>query len=175
MHEPLKWSATGRRHSDERPVQYRQVHARHPEQEKGLLPPKAVLSHVAVLSHPNYPKFLIMSDMAVIPAPDLGQKVAIAKYLVNTAHALGIPKPKLAFVTATEQMLPECLPASTLPSSPNGRPQTDPRLHRRRTPGLDVCLSPEAVAIKSSIALLQAMWTACSFPTSKVPMSCTNA
>jgi phosphate butyryltransferase len=23
--------------------------------EKGLLPPKAVLSHVAVLSHPNYP------------------------------------------------------------------------------------------------------------------------
>lgn len=117
--------------------------------EKGLLPPKAVLSHVAVLSHPNYPKFLIMSDMAVIPAPDLSQKVAIAKYLVNTAHALGIPKPKLAFVAATEQMLPgmpACVDAAILSKM----------VDRKQIPGciadgplaLDVCLSPEAVAIK---------------------------
>ena len=42
--------------------------------EKGLLPPKAVLSHVSVLTHPNYPKFIILSDIAVIPAPDLNQK-----------------------------------------------------------------------------------------------------
>ena len=44
--------------------------------------------------------------MAVIPLPDLNQKVAIVKYLVNTAKALQIEKPKVALLAATEQMLP---------------------------------------------------------------------
>ena len=74
--------------------------------EKGLLPPKAVLSHVCVLDNPNYRKLIILGDMAVIPLPDLNQKVAIVKYLVNTAKALQIEKPKVALLAATEQMLP---------------------------------------------------------------------
>ena len=74
--------------------------------EKGLLPPKAVLSHVCVLSNPNYHKLVVLGDMAVIPLPDLNQKVAIVKYLVNTAKALQIEKPKVALLAATEQMLP---------------------------------------------------------------------
>ncbi len=117
--------------------------------ETGLLPPKAVLSHVSVLTHPHYHKFLIIGDMAVIPAPDLSQKVAIAKYLVNTAHALGIPNPKLAFLAATEQMLPgmpACVDAAILSKM----------VDRNQITGciadgplaLDVCLSAEAVAIK---------------------------
>jgi len=117
--------------------------------ETGLLPPKAVLSHVSVLTHPSYHKFLIIGDMAVIPAPDLTQKVAIAKYLVSTAHALGIPNPKLAFLAATEQMLPgmpACVDAAILSKM----------VDRNQITGciadgplaLDVCLSAEAVAIK---------------------------
>ncbi|MCL1973799.1 MAG: bifunctional enoyl-CoA hydratase/phosphate acetyltransferase [Bacteroidetes bacterium] len=74
--------------------------------ERGLLPPKAVLSHVTVVSAPTYPKFLIVSDVAVIPAPDLNQKVAITKYVISTAQALQIDKPKVALLAATEQMLP---------------------------------------------------------------------
>ena len=42
--------------------------------ETGILAPKAVLSHVAVIENPNYHKLLFVSDMAVIPAPDLKQK-----------------------------------------------------------------------------------------------------
>ena len=75
--------------------------------EKGLLPPKAVLSHVTVLQNPNYHKLLTLGDIAVIPAPDLNQKVAITKYVVRTAKALGIEKPKVAMIAATEQM-PSC-------------------------------------------------------------------
>jgi phosphate butyryltransferase len=85
--------------------------------EKGLLPPKAVLSHISVLSHPGYHKFLLISDMAVIPVPDLSQKVAITRYLVKTAQSLGIAKPKVAFLAATEQMLagmPACVEAAML-------------------------------------------------------------
>jgi phosphate butyryltransferase len=49
---------------------------------------------------------LIIGDVAVIPAPDLSQKIAITNYVINTAKALGIEKPKVAILAATEQMLP---------------------------------------------------------------------
>lgn len=74
--------------------------------ERGLLPPKAVLSHVTLLFNPQYHKLLVLGDIAVIPAPDLSQKIAITKYVVKTANSLGIQKPKVAVIAATEQMLP---------------------------------------------------------------------
>lgn len=74
--------------------------------ERGLLPPKAVLSHVTLLFNPQYHKLLVLGDIAVIPAPDLSQKIAITKYVVKTANSLGIQKPKVAIIAATEQMLP---------------------------------------------------------------------
>ncbi len=73
--------------------------------EAGLLPPKAVLSHVTVVENIHYHKLLIVGDVAIIPQPDLKQKVAIANYLIKTAHALGIEKPKLSVVSASEQVL----------------------------------------------------------------------
>ena len=85
--------------------------------ERGLLPPKAVLSHVSVVENPNYHKLIILGDMAVIPAPDFKQKQAICKYLVATAKAMGIAKPKVAAIAATEQMLdgmPACVEAALL-------------------------------------------------------------
>ena len=85
--------------------------------EKGLLPPKAVLSHVCVVQHPEYHKLLVISDIAVIPAPDLKQKQAMINYTVSTAKALGVEKPKVAMITATEQMLPgmpACVEAAML-------------------------------------------------------------
>ena len=74
--------------------------------EKGLLPPKAVLSHVTVVSVPTYHKLLVVGDVAVIPAPDLNQKVAITNYVISTAKSLGVETPKVALLAATEQMLP---------------------------------------------------------------------
>lgn len=85
--------------------------------EAGLLPPKAVLSHVAVIENPNYHKLILLGDMAVIPAPDLKQKQAIMRYLVDTAHSMGIATPKVAVIAATEQMMPgmpACVEAAIL-------------------------------------------------------------
>ena len=85
--------------------------------EKGLLPPKAVLSHVTVVSAPTYPKLLVVGDVAVIPAPDFNQKVAITNYVIKVAHSLGIEKPKVAILAATEQMLqgmPACVEAAMI-------------------------------------------------------------
>lgn len=117
--------------------------------ERGLLPPKAVLSHVSVIENPNYHKLLVFGDMAVIPAPDFKQKVAIAKYLVNVSKSFGIIKPKVAAIAATEQMLegmPACVEAAMLAKMGDrnmiGNCMIDGPL------ALDVALNKEAAQIK---------------------------
>ena len=85
--------------------------------ERGLMPPKAVLSHVTVVQVPTYHKLIIVGDVAIIPAPDLTQKVAITNYLIQTAHSLGIEKPKVALLAATEQVsaaMPACVDATII-------------------------------------------------------------
>lgn len=121
--------------------------------ERGLLPPKAVLSHVCLIHNVNYHKMLVISDIAVIPAPDFKQKIAMVKYVVNTAKALGIAKPKVAMVAATEQMLegmPACVEAAMIAKMGDrgqiGGCFIDGPL------ALDVALSQEAVAIKKLVS-----------------------
>jgi phosphate butyryltransferase len=75
--------------------------------EKGLMLPKAVLSHVAVMENSNYHKLLVVSDVAVIPQPDLNQKIALTNYVIKVARCLGIDKPKVALIAATEQVMPK--------------------------------------------------------------------
>ena len=70
----------------------------------GLLPPKAVLSHAVVLEVPSYHKLLVLGDVAIIPAPDFKQKLAIVNYVVRAARTLGVEMPKVALLAATEQM-----------------------------------------------------------------------
>ncbi|PLX09787.1 MAG: phosphate butyryltransferase [Marinilabiliales bacterium] len=85
--------------------------------ETGLLPPKAVLSHVVVMELPTYHKLLVVTDVAVIPAPDLKQKVAITNYAISVSKALGIETPKVAMIAATEQMsaaMPACVDAAII-------------------------------------------------------------
>ncbi|MDX9782246.1 MAG: phosphate acyltransferase [Bacteroidales bacterium] len=121
--------------------------------ERGLLPPKAVLSHVTVMSNTQYHKLLVLGDIAVIPAPDLSQKIAITNYVVKTAHALGIQKPKVALIAATEQMLPgmqACVDAAII-SKMADRGQisgcfVDGPL------ALDVAVSAEACAVKKLVS-----------------------
>ncbi|MCI1639705.1 MAG: phosphate butyryltransferase [Bacteroidales bacterium] len=81
------------------------------DKEKGLLLPKSLLLHVGVMETPKYGKLLFMGDMAVIPLPDLKQKQIITGYVVKVARSFGIQVPKVAFIAATEQVLPS-MPAS---------------------------------------------------------------
>jgi phosphate butyryltransferase len=83
----------------------------------GLLPEKATLSHVCLLETEAYHKLLIIADIAVIPAPDLRQKILMVNNVIAAAHALGIAVPKVAMVTATEQMMagmPACVDAAII-------------------------------------------------------------
>jgi phosphate butyryltransferase len=85
--------------------------------ETGLMNPGAILTHVAVMENAGYHKLLICSDVAIIPAPDFKQKTTMLNYLISTAKALQIAKPKVAIIAATEQMLqgmPACVDAAIL-------------------------------------------------------------
>ena len=73
--------------------------------ETGLLPPKGTLTHCTVLEIPSYHKLLFVGDVAVIPAPDFKQKQIIMDFLIKTAKAVGVEKPKVAIIAATEQVL----------------------------------------------------------------------
>ncbi len=119
------------------------------DKEFGLLPPKGVLSHVTVIENRNYHKLLIVSDVAIIPYPDLSQKVVMVGYLLDTARALGIVQPKVALVAATEQVLtaiPACTDAAII-SKMAERGQFRGALVDGPM-GLDVAIDAESAAIK---------------------------
>jgi phosphate butyryltransferase len=74
------------------------------DKEKGLLPPKAVMTYVCAIQVPAYHKLMFISDPAVIPFPDLNQKMAMISYSVTMARKFGIEKPKVALISAVEKV-----------------------------------------------------------------------
>lgn len=74
------------------------------DKEKGLMLAGSVLSYVAAVEIPQYHKLLFITDTAVIPFPDLDQKVAMAGYGIEMAHKFGIEKPKVALIGASEKV-----------------------------------------------------------------------
>jgi phosphate butyryltransferase len=117
--------------------------------EKGLYPPNAVLSHIAVVENPAYPKLLIAGDCAIIPAPDLKQKQVILQYLIKTAKAIGIEQPKVAIIAATEQVsvgMPACVDAAILSKMAN-RGQISGAMVEGPL-SLDIAIDPESAKIK---------------------------
>jgi phosphate butyryltransferase len=86
--------------------------------ENGLMEKSSsILTHITVMETPRYHKLLIAADVAIIPQPDIKQKIIITNFLISTAHALGINIPKVALIAATEQVslnLPACTDAAII-------------------------------------------------------------
>ena len=123
------------------------------DKEKGLLPRGAVLSHVTVLDVPAYQathgKLLLVSDVAIIPAPDVATKVRIVGYAVAAAHSFGIAEPKVALLAASEKVS-ERMPA-TVDAAIIAKMAERGQIEGALVDGplaLDVALSPEACATK---------------------------
>ena len=74
------------------------------DKESGLLVPGATMTYVGAVEIPAYHKLLFITDMAVIPFPDLGQKVAMAGYAIEMARKFGIEKPRIALIGASEKI-----------------------------------------------------------------------
>ncbi len=117
--------------------------------EYEMIGPKGVLTHVTVVENSNYHKLLFVSDVAVIPYPDLKQKAVMAEYLIMTAKKFGIAEPKIALIAATEQVLPgmqACVDAALL-SKMADRGQISGGIIDGPL-ALDVAIDQESAAIK---------------------------
>ena len=65
------------------------------------------ISHVLVMDVPTYPRPLFITDAAINIYPTLEDKVDILKNAIQLAHALNIPQPKVAILSAVETVNPK--------------------------------------------------------------------
>lgn len=76
-----------------------------------------IMSHVSLVSIPEYPKLLALSDMTVIVNPNLSQKKAIIKNMADALRAFGYENPKLALMALVENVsfhIPDTIEAQRL-------------------------------------------------------------
>lgn len=66
-----------------------------------------LLSHVGVFEIPGFDRLIFVTDAGVVVAPDITQKMEIVQNAIEVARALGIEKPKVAVLAATEMVNPK--------------------------------------------------------------------
>jgi phosphate acetyltransferase len=76
------------------------------QRETGLRTARRI-SHVFIMDTPAYARTLLITDAAINIAPDLEDKVHIVQNAIDLAHALGIPEPKVALLSAVETVNPK--------------------------------------------------------------------
>lgn len=74
--------------------------------ETGLRTSRRV-SHVFIMDTPAYTRTLLITDAAINIAPELEDKIHIIQNAIDLAHALGIPEPKVALLSAMETVNPK--------------------------------------------------------------------
>jgi phosphotransacetylase/acyl dehydratase len=75
------------------------------------------ISHAYVLDVPDYPRLLILTDMAINIAPTLAEKMSIVQNAIDCAHVIGIAEPRVAILAAVEVVnphMPSTLDAAAL-------------------------------------------------------------
>ena len=121
--------------------------------ENGITNQGKVVSHVTLVENEYYHKLLIVGDVAIIPLPDLNQKIQIIKYMVEVAKRLGIDLPKIAVIAVSEQVLPSIVSTTdaALLSKMNDRGQIKGCIVDGPL-ALDVAIDSESAIIKGLIS-----------------------
>lgn len=117
--------------------------------ELNLVKKGQVLSHTAVIEVPTYDKLLIVSDVAMIPQPDLNEKIQMVNYNIAICKKLGIENPKVAIVTANEKVSDKM--PSTMDAAIIAKMSERNQIKGAVIDGplaLDVAISPRACEIK---------------------------
>jgi len=76
------------------------------DRENGLRTGR-LLSHVGIFEIQGFDRLIFVTDAGVVVAPDITQKVEIVQNAICVAQALGIEKPKVAILAATEMVNPK--------------------------------------------------------------------
>jgi phosphate butyryltransferase len=109
----------------------------------------SVISSVAVVEVPRWDRFLFITDVGFIPAPDLKTKVALIRNAVSVARKLGVETPKVGVLCAAETVNPK------IASMVEARELEEMNLRGEITGclvagpiSLDLAISPESAAHK---------------------------
>jgi len=65
------------------------------------------ITHVFIMDTPAYSRTVLITDAAINITPELEDKVHIVQNAIDLAHALGIPEPKVALLSAIETVNPK--------------------------------------------------------------------
>ncbi len=75
------------------------------------------MSHIYLVDVPDYPRPLLLTDIAINIRPTLGEKVSIVQNAIDFAHVIGIPRPRVAILAAVETVndrMPSTIDAASL-------------------------------------------------------------
>ncbi len=72
--------------------------------KKNELRTDRLLTHIDLISMPDYPKLLAIGDVTVTIEPNVQQKKKIIQNMVETLNILGYEKPKIALLSLVEQV-----------------------------------------------------------------------
>lgn len=114
------------------------------------VPPQGILSHVALFEHPVTEQLMVLTDAGVNIRPNLQRKVDIVKNAVAVMRAIGVARPRIAFLAATEKInypaMPATLDADLLTKMAANGEFGD--VDAAGPMALDIAVSKEAAAIK---------------------------
>jgi phosphate butyryltransferase len=119
--------------------------------EMDIVPVGNLVSHVAIFDIKAYHKLLMMSDGGINIDPDVPRKAGIIKNAIAFAHSIGIPKPKVALISAIEKVNPKM--RSTVDAQELIRMAEEGAFGRAIVDGpfgLDIAVSAEAARTKGS-------------------------
>jgi len=101
------------------------------------------ISHVYLMDVPDYPRPLLLTDIAINVSPTLAEKAGIVQNAINLAHLIGIVQPRVAILAAVETVsarLPSTLDAAAcstarwVSTTPSTRPPPGKSASSRRWP-----------------------------------------
>lgn len=108
---------------------------------------KDVLSHLAIIEVPTYPKLLGVTDGGMLLTPDVDQKEAVIENALEVMISLGYEKPKFAILSASESVQPK-LQASVDGKELTNRFEKHPHCIVEGPISLDLSLSPKVAEAK---------------------------
>lgn len=120
------------------------------DKEHGV-PPEGILSHVSAFEAPGVGgRLMLLTDPGVNIKPTMQRKVDIVRNALNVARALGIERPRVAMLAATEKVNYPAMPA-TLDADIISKMADKGEFGDARIAGpmaLDIAVSPDAAACK---------------------------
>lgn len=117
---------------------------------EGGIRERRLLTHVGIFEIPRMDRLIYISDSGVVVRPDIYQKVEIIQNAVDVAHCFGLERPRVAILSATEDVDPS-LPVS-IESLTISRMARDGWVEGAVVDGpmsLDVAISPHSARVKN--------------------------